>query len=488
MKLYVIIGALCLFVSAAAAWTSDGAGDVPMDDPTAEAAIHAKVLPVDLATGHAMAAELTPGKQPQPPGPSATRQEQNAPSRLEDMLSSAPVARPMVLRPEAVKAYIESFNSRDEELYPQFVTNAAACSFLQQTVPLFECPDKELEEIYYFRWWTYRKHIKQTPDGFVITEFLPKVGWAGKHNTINCAAGHHMYEGRWLADPRYLDDYSLFWFRKGGEPRRYSFWAADALWSRYLVTGDKSPIVGLLADLVDNFEAWEKTHRDPNGLFWQIDDRDGMEVSIGGSGYRATINSYMYGDALAIARIAELAVNTELAAAYRDKAARIKQLVQEKLWDPQAEFFKVSPRGEPLRLTDVRELHGYTPWYFNLPDPPLVVAWKHLMDPKGFHAPYGLTTAEQRHSRFSLSYQGHECQWNGPSWPYSTAVTLVAMANVLNNYRQEIIARRDYVDLLAIYAKSHRLKRDDGRVLPWIDENPPGLGTPRAPTAGRESG
>jgi hypothetical protein len=26
---------------------------------------------------------------------------------------------------------------------------------------------------------------------------------------------------------------------------------------------------------------WEKDHRDPCGLFWQIDDRDGMEHSIG---------------------------------------------------------------------------------------------------------------------------------------------------------------------------------------------------------------
>ena len=61
--------------------------------------------------------------------------------------------------------------------------------FLSTNIPLFECPDKDFEQIYYFRWWTYRKHIKQTPDGFVITEFLPHVGWAGKHNTINCAAG-----------------------------------------------------------------------------------------------------------------------------------------------------------------------------------------------------------------------------------------------------------------------------------------------------------
>ena len=33
------------------------------------------------------------------------------------------------------------------------------------------------------------------------------------------------------------------------------------------------------------------------------------------------------------------------------------------------EFFKVLPRDDQAKLVDVRELHGYTPWYFNLPEP-----------------------------------------------------------------------------------------------------------------------
>ena len=137
----------------------------------------------------------------------------------------APPAKPFVLQAEKFRHYVDRFNRLDRETVVQHIPNAAAWDWMVRNVPLFECPDKDIEETYYFRWWTYRKHIKQTPDGFVITEFLPNVGWAGKHNTISCAAGHHLYEGRWLRDPRYLDDYSVFWFRKGGEPRRYSFWA-----------------------------------------------------------------------------------------------------------------------------------------------------------------------------------------------------------------------------------------------------------------------
>lgn len=384
---------------------------------------------------------------------------------------------PAVLKAKAFEHYVDAFARNDEELYAQAIPNAAAWAFLQDKIPLLDCPDKDLEEIYYFRWWTYRKHIKATPDGYIISEFLPSVGWAGKHNSISCAAGHHFYEGRWLADPKVLDDYAVFWFRKGGEPRRYSFWAADALWARYLVTGDAGLVRELLPDLIGNYEAWETNQRDDNGLFWQVDGRDGMEVSISGAlhpqaqGYRATINSYMYGDALAIAQIAELAGRPKIAEEYRTKAAQIKTLVQQTLWDPKAHFFKVLPRGANQTLSDARELHGYTPWYFNLPDPDKAVAWKQVMDSEGFYAPFGPTTAEQRHPQFRIAYEGHECQWNGPSWPYATSVTLVALANLLNGAAQDVIDRSDYLDLLTIYTKSHRLKREDGRIVPWIDEN-----------------
>jgi len=385
---------------------------------------------------------------------------------------------PAILRPDALGQYVESFNSTDHTHFGQAISNEKAAAWMTKNVPLFECPDKEIEEIYHFRWWTFRKHIAQTPDGFVITEFLPKVSWSGKYNTISCPAGHHFREGRWIRDERYLDDYAVFWFRKGGAPRRYSFWAADSVYQNALALGDFSRATDLLPDLVANYEEWEKARLEPDGLFWQIDDRDGMEVSIGGSGHRGqgkrpTVNSYLFGDARAISAIAGRAGKTEVAAKYAEEAEHLKRLVMEKLWDDDAKFFKVLPRDEPAKLVDVRELHGFTPWYFNLPEPGkgYEVAWKQLMDPKGFHAPFGPTTAEQRHPKFRISYTGHECQWNGPSWPFATSITLTALANVLNDYPQQAVTSEDYFEMLKIYTKSHRLKRDDGTVVPWIDEN-----------------
>lgn len=379
-----------------------------------------------------------------------------------------------VLTPETIQRYAASFNQHDHTHFGQTISNATAAQWMEENVPRFECPDKELEEIYHFRWWTYRKHIKKTPDGFVITEFLPKVSWSGKHNTISCPAGHHFREGRWIRNPQYLNDYATFWFRKGGNPRAYSFWAADSIYQRALTLGDFTQAIDLLPDLIANYRAWEKNRLSPDGFFWQIDDRDGMEVSIGGSGKRATINSYMYGDARAIAAIAKIVGKRDVESEYTAKAEKLRELVQQKLWDPKAQFFKTLPRGEKKNeLVDVRELHGFTPWYFHLPEPNkgYEIAWKQLIDPKGFKAPFGPTTAEQRHPEFAISYQGHECQWNGPSWPFATSVTLTALANVLHDYPQQEISRDDYFETLMTYAKSHRIARDDGTVVPWIDEN-----------------
>jgi hypothetical protein len=219
------------------------------------------------------------------------------------LLGSAYTAVAGVIDSSSFRALVDEFNRDDQNDVKTSIPDDQAWAWMKDNIPRFDASDPELVRTYYFRWWSYRKHLKKTPDGWVITEFLPDVPWAGKDNTISCAAGHHIYEGRWLRNPVYINDYCTFWFRKGGDPRRYSFWAADSLYARFLVNGDRGFVQGLTPDLLANYKAWEATHQDGDGLFWQIDDRDGMEKSIGGSGYRPTINSYMYGDAIAMSHL-----------------------------------------------------------------------------------------------------------------------------------------------------------------------------------------
>ena len=196
--------------------------------------------------------------------------------------------------------------------------------------------------------------------GRVLTEFLQPVGHAGPFNTISCAFGLHVAEGRWLRDQGLLDEYARFWFRSGpnGGPaahfHKYSSWAAAAIYERYLVTKDRAFLVDLLDDLIADYKQWETERMGPDGLFWQFDVRDGMEESISGSrrqkNVRPTINSYMVGNAQAISQIAKLAGRAEVEKEFADKAETLRAKMIAALWDSDAKFFKV--RMEHGRFVD----------------------------------------------------------------------------------------------------------------------------------------
>ena len=68
--------------------------------------------------------------------------------------------------------------------------------------------------------------------GYIVTEFLPKVSWAGPYNTIAGSAGHHIYEGRWLKNSAVMDNYSSFWFGDEALPRAYTAWLTNAIHAR----------------------------------------------------------------------------------------------------------------------------------------------------------------------------------------------------------------------------------------------------------------
>ena len=391
---------------------------------------------------------------------------------------------------DRLKNYVDHFNENDKEIYKQFIPNDKAFNFLNDNIPMIDLPDKDIEETYYFRWWTYRKHIKNTEDGYVITEFLPKVNWSKKHNTINCPAAHHIYEGRWLRDPKYISDYINFWLYNSEDGiRQYSFWVADATLAFNNIHRNDSVLLNQLEPLVKNYTEWEKIRKDENkSLFWQYDVNDGMELTVSGrilnkeiekfsvEATRPTINSYMYGDAKAISKISYLKNDFKNADKFESKANKIKHELQKRLWNEDLNFFTVLPKNynKTSKPLDVRELIGYVPWYFNLPDDKVEYsqAWKKIKDTTGFSAPFGLTVTERSQSFFKISYEGHECQWNGPSWPFATTQTLKAMANFLNNYsNNKTISKQDYYNIFLQYANQHKLKNDKGETVNWIDEN-----------------
>lgn len=374
-------------------------------------------------------------------------------------------SRPTILSASQFKAYVDVFNSLDEEDVRNFITNENAFGFLSENVPLLECPDSIIQQTYYYRWWTFRKHLKQTPDGFIFTEFITPVGHASIHNAISCALGHHIYEGRWLHTSTYIDEYILFWlkieqYEEGSKFRSFSSWLADAIFNRFLVNQDTAFLKKLLPLLDSDYAAWEQTRKFEDGMFWQHDVKDGMEESISGGrrvrNRRPTINSYMYGNAVALSSMGALLHIDSLQKKYDRKAAELKLLTQQNLWSDSASFFEV--QLEDGKMSDVREAIGFIPWYFKLPEDnkKFAGAWHQLTDTAGFRAPWGITTAERRHPQFRSHGVG-TCEWDGAVWPFATTQTLKGLSNLLTRYQYHGSMTADvFYEEFHKYARSHQ--------------------------------
>lgn len=354
----------------------------------------------------------------------------------------------------------------------------------QSQAPSFACSDPVLKAVYDYRAWMLAEHVKDIGGRRIITEFLPSVPWEGPHGTISAAAGHHVREARWM-DQGLTKEYLQYWFTPDSGIRNYSFWAADSVWQLYLATGDLELARELLPAMKENYAGWDHRFDGKQGLYWQVPIADATEYTVsgmavndgfnGGDAFRPTINAYQYADAAAISRFSALLGDMAGAKDYAAKAAALKAGVQKKLWNPKHRHFmdrfaKKYP-NRYFQFISHPELAGFVPWAFDLPDPKFAVAWKSLMDPEKFYAPFGPRTLVPDHPEYMVQHRTPgaspgECEWNGPSWPFQTSLVLTGLANLLGGPAQMHIGKDDYFKLLRNYALS---QYKDGK--PYVAEN-----------------
>jgi hypothetical protein len=390
-------------------------------------------------------------------------------------------------------------------------------------VPFFEASDGAFTEAFAFRWKLYKRHTVATPGtwnnhaapSFVVTEFDPavKIGQAGAYNTISCAAMHHINEGRWLRNRQVMEDYGSFWLRGTGQPRRYSFPAANSLLELARTHGTAHLATSLLPELVENFEAWKHGNYVPaRGLFYQTDTADGGEDSISGSGLLPSINFAMIAEQRALGSLFLLNGNATAAQHFNREADALQHRTIEQLWSRPMQFFGTvtwpypancsSPKytssytssagpvewaegqeskggtgevahvrsrcaGAPswpnASMPPVRELYALsTPYYFRGIDLGSNLSsnfssmWPQLMDSQGFSAHWGPRTAERRSPLYNFSCD-HACLWNAPSWPFETARVASALANYITETPAGVpmsVGRAEYWSLLTNYTRS----------------------------------
>jgi mannosylglycerate hydrolase MGH1-like protein/glycosyl hydrolase family 65 len=353
-------------------------------------------------------------------------------------------------------------------------------------VPIFESPDSAIDATYYYRWELVTKHLTYgSPEtGYTFTEFLDRPFWSGAYGSISCPLGHQLDEIRWLNDPAIVADFARYWFETpGAQPRSYSNWYGAAMWGLYQVSRDSALLHRVLPYMKRQYAGWVAEHWDATrGMFHWDGLHDGMERNInsrqtddidtGADGFRPTLNSYLYADARAIARASALFGDRATATDFDARADSLRARVERELWDERRTFFlheaahddksgvhaltRTYETGKYAGNEHGRELIGYVPWQFDLPEEGKGYerAWRFLMDTAYFLAPYGPTTTERHDPQFYISPRC--CWWSGNSWPYATTQTLDAMANLVNDYRQRVVSAADWMRLFGTYTRTQR--------------------------------
>jgi len=388
-----------------------------------------------------------------------------------------------------------------KKLASQYYQNDA--QWYLDNIPFFECSDKTIEEVYYYRWKLYKAHIRNVGEeyGYVITEFIDDVDWDKEpYGSINAASGFHIYEGRWLKDKQYVNGYIDYLYHGGGNDRKYSENIADATYACYLANADSRFVTAQLGNMQNVYNGWADHYDVTKKLYYIRPDNDATEYSVaaldasggkdgwGGEAFRPTINSYMYGNALAISNIAGLSGDLVTAHLYRERAEDLKLNLPGSLWNDSLIHFtdRFRVNNEFVKFWDFikdRELAGFVPWCYNLPEntPKYNAAWKHVTDTAQLLGKFGLRTTEPTYRYYMKQYRyggdGNrpDCQWNGPSWPYQTSQVLTGMANLLNNYTQDVVTPSDYLKILRSYTRQHYLPNGE---LNLVEEYNPDTGNP----------
>lgn len=375
--------------------------------------------------------------------------------------------------------YINKFAEADgaeDTLYEPF----DKIRFLKDNLPLFECDDREIEEIYYFRAYTFLKHIKKSSDGkLIITEFSYP-GWGKKtEGAISCASGHYFKELRWFKNSTKIAEDSIdFWCNRIEDLWAYSNWFIYAVYDYLNVTGEWEIVAPYTGKLIEAFERLVELHQAKCGLYKSVDNFDGMELSISSYGIRPTINSYVYGNAYGLYKILEH-WHDGRALQYKEFCKKLKERINHELF--KEDFYYTLPLeyGEdmPRYLPDfsnphpkwfVKELSGYVPFYFNIGTKQTAVAFKYLTDENVFNEKYGLATVDRSDKQYRYPFK-HVCLWNGPVWPYATSQTLTGLINAVKSNIVDQSYNAVFEEQLHKYAASQYIVLN-GVKRPWIDE------------------
>jgi hypothetical protein len=343
--------------------------------------------------------------------------------------------------------------------------------------PRFKSSDPVLDKTWTYRWFLLRHNMADPRYGLLQHPLFyegrshkkgkrpfSKGGWEFS-KLINLSVPLHLMDARWHHDPapslgalRNMQETPAengMYCCLMADERMHSFanyigWAAYRL---FLVHRDENAILKALPGLKDQISSWQEVYgNERDGLmteyrhtrtgkeyqpsYWYFHDypRNPKDPETYTHVKRVDRTVYHYLNTLGVARLCEAAGDPE-SVKYLQLAERIKHDVLEKMWDEASAFFyDLHDQTDEKAL--VKNIVGFYPAWAEMLDERHDGLVARLLDPKQFATacPYPTVSADSvAYSKeggwFGFFLKGRNgCMWNGPTWPYTNAITLDALA------------------------------------------------------------
>lgn len=369
-------------------------------------------------------------------------------------------------------------------------------------VPAFESSDPLLNVCYWYRWFILRHNMARPDFGnFHHTlfyegrshktkkEIYKPSGWEFT-KLIPLSTPLHLTDSRWYGDGELskealrslfdsMDENGLFKVTfTDASGNEYSNFAAWALYRFYLVHDDILFIKEVLPWFKKNSRGVYKAHETANDhlqieavhqltgkeyqpSYWYFFDYPDNPYDK--SKYtplkRVDRSVYMYLNCLGIAYLCGI-LNDPDKDEFINLAENIKTDILEKMWDGNSHFF-YDLHHETDEQALVKNIVGIYPLWAGITGPEHLAALDHLFDPEVFNTGSVFASTGKDCPVFTPEggwkkqyFKGRDgCMWNGPSWPYTSAIALDAIANQSKQFQLGLDSQ--FMKFLRTYSLQH---------------------------------
>jgi hypothetical protein len=348
-------------------------------------------------------------------------------------------------------------------------------------VPAFTCSDASYQKMYYYRWYLVKKCSinarRYVPDHPYPTPVMYE-GVAGRWFTkvIGLPLPQQILEARWLNDKSLAEGQARTALMRS-DFFDYLNWTPWAIWQLHLVAPNEALIRDALPamrafvageDAKDEDRDWLPTvwgswitgmeyqpsfhyFTEPRWDHKRADEfitndhltKDPLIYRKYLSLERVDEATYYYLNNLALARALSLVGDRAIQREYQDRAANIQRSVLEKMWDSQTRFFYDVHPATHEKAIEAKTVDGFFPFLFGqLASASELALFDHLMNTREFWTPWPVPTVAQdcpafdSHGYWKVGPNASTDKpyfyidsWNGPTWMFSNALVLDALAS-----------------------------------------------------------